>query len=963
MKKVFKGKSTREEKMYKATTSNANLWLSACYSPLFDSEGNVTRAMAVVEDISDRKKAEQEVKQLNQDLELKVIERTSQLEATNKELESEVASRIKADEALRNNLAHLSKMNKYESIIRTVIQNVHQSINLDDVFENAVEALRQNVENVENVSIYLVDQNKAVLKSYRGYSPDIMESKLKTIPYPKGFTWKVIKDGKHRYCPDTEKDKYIGPAGRKLGTKSYLCMPIKNEGKTIGVISTNSFKKNAFDKEEIKLLGNVADQIETAINNAQQAEVLRKSQQALEKNLDELTKKKNYEEIISTITRSVHKSIDLNEVMENAVDSMNKNVSGADCVIIYMVEDKTAVLKAHTGLSEEYIKSAGRIHKPKGLTWKTLVDGKSRYVADVEKDTVIGPAGRKLGTKSYLSMPISFDNKAIGVLIIMSLQKNAFGNEELKLLDIIVKQIEIAINNAKQAERLKENLLQLTKKTKYETIIRTVTQIVHQSIDLDEVFENAVEAIYSNIDLSGYISLYIVEGEEAVLRAYRGYPDWYIKRVKRIPYPKGVTWKIINEGKTRYVADAEQDEVIGPAGKELGTKCYLSMPIHFKGNTIGCINISSLKQDAFDEDDIKQLNVVTQQIDVAITNAQQAEALERRTKIIDQVRDSVITSDLGGLVTSWNKGAERLYGWTSEEAMGQHIHLLIHPEDDLEYLKSITLDPVREKGEHQVEKLMKKKSGEEFWGHISLSQIKDNNGNLTGYHSYSMDITERKNTEEKIKSSLKEKEVLLKEIHHRVKNNLQVISSLFYFQAKQVKDQHTRDIFTQSQNRIKTMALIHEKFYQSHDLRKIEVGQYVESLAKDILNSLIPEGNKIQVDVNVSDVLFNVDTASPCGLIINELISNSIKHAFPDGKYGKVSIYIGLVRKNKYKLIFRDNGVGFPENINFRDTDTLGLQLINTLVEQLDGTIELIVNNGTEFKIYFSELNYEHRME
>ena len=111
------------------------------------------------------------------------------------------------------------------------------------------------------------------------------------------------------------------------------------------------------------------------------------------------------------------------------------------------------------------------------------------------------------------------------------------------------------------------------------------------------------------------------------------------------------------------------------------------------------------------------------------------------------------------------------------------------------------------------------------------------------------------------------------------------------------------------------------------------------------------------------DVLLNVDTASPCGLIINELISNAIKHAFPDGKYGKVSINIGLVRKNKYKLIFRDNGVGFPENINFRDTETLGLQLINTLVEQLDGTIELIVNNGTEFKISFSELNYEHRMD
>lgn len=489
-------------------------------------------------------------------------------------------------------------------------------------------------------------------------------------------------------------------------------------------------------------------------------------------------------------------------------------------------------------------------------------------------------------------------------------------------------------------------------------------QSVHQTINLQEVLDNAVQTMSDSINGLDAISIYMVEqGKKAVLKSHIGYSEEYIHKAKIIAYPLGVTWKTITQGKPTYCPDVDKDKIIGPAGRKLGIKSYLTMPINIENNTIGVISINSFKKNAFDKDERKLLEIVSQQMEIAIKNAQQAEALERRTKIIDQVRDSVVTSDLNGLVTSWNKGAERLYGWTAEEAIGQHIHLLVHPEDDLQYLKSITLEPVREKGEHQVEKLMKKKSGEEFWGHLSLSQIKDNNGNLTGYHSYSMDITERKNTEEKIKSSLKEKEVLLKEIHHRVKNNLQVISSLFYFQAKQVKNQHTRDIFTQSQNRIKTMALIHEKFYQSHDLRKIEVGEYIESLAKYILNSLTPEGNKIQVDVNVSDVLLNVDTASPCGLIINELISNSIKHAFPDEKYGKVSIYIGLVRKNKYKLIFRDNGVGLPENINFRDTDTLGLKLINTLVKQLDGTIELIVNNGTEFKISFSELNYEHRMD
>ncbi|MBI2487348.1 MAG: GAF domain-containing protein [Deltaproteobacteria bacterium] len=161
--------------------------------------------------------------------------------------------------------------------------------------------------------------------------------------------------------------------------------------------------------------------------------------------------------IVSTVTRSVHQSINLLEVLENAVESISKNIDAVDTVAIYIAEGEEAVLKTHRGFTTSYIKRAGRIPYTRGLTWKTIIEGKPRYCADVELDTVIGPAGREMGIKSYLSMPISFERKTLGCINISSFQKNAFDEEELKLLEIVTQQIEVAINNAKQMEALKKS--------------------------------------------------------------------------------------------------------------------------------------------------------------------------------------------------------------------------------------------------------------------------------------------------------------------------------------------------------------------------------------------------------------------------------------------------------------------------------------------------------------------------
>jgi len=215
------------------------------------------------------------------------------------------------------------------------------------------------------------------------------------------------------------------------------------------------------------------------------------------------------------------------------------------------------------------------------------------------------------------------------------------------------------------------------------------------------------------------------------------------------------------------------------------------------------------------------------------------------------------------------------------------------------------------------------------------------------------EIAERKTAEHQIKESLKEKEILLKEIHHRVKNNLQVITSLLNLQSKSIKDQESLEMFRDSQTRVKSMALIHEKLYQSNDLAQIDFREYVNNLTGYLNRSFAVETNRISLKLSVDEVYLGVDAGVPCGLIINELVSNCFKHAFPGDSRGEIKVRLSENDDGNYELIISDNGVGFPEHLDFKRTKSLGLQLINKLAQQLGGHVNLKTECGTRFEIIF----------
>jgi two-component sensor histidine kinase len=223
------------------------------------------------------------------------------------------------------------------------------------------------------------------------------------------------------------------------------------------------------------------------------------------------------------------------------------------------------------------------------------------------------------------------------------------------------------------------------------------------------------------------------------------------------------------------------------------------------------------------------------------------------------------------------------------------------------------------------------------------------------YEQAQQEIAERQRAEGQLRTSLREKEVLLKEIHHRVKNNLQVISSLLYLQSKRVIEPETLKMFVDSQNRVRSMALVHEQLYQTEDLARVNVAEYVRSLASFLFRSYGLDANRIRLKIDVAELSLGVNVAVPCGMIINELLSNILKHAFPGDARGAIYIGFSSGTGGRYTLVVEDNGIGFPAELDFRRSRSLGLQLVNTLVEQLEGTIELDTRTGTRFQIVFDE--------
>jgi PAS domain S-box-containing protein len=312
-----------------------------------------------------------------------------------------------------------------------------------------------------------------------------------------------------------------------------------------------------------------------------------------------------------------------------------------------------------------------------------------------------------------------------------------------------------------------------------------------------------------------------------------------------------------------------------------------------------------------------------------------------------------ITEPYNSKIIKCNKRAVELFGLKSEQDFIDNFGIRFHKHEYTPEIDKLFLDSMDKNNSFEYEFEYVSADGREWWGSIAIKRY-----NTQKNESFNLvritDISNIKKVEKDLKKLLTDKDVLLAEIHHRVKNNMAIISGLVYLQSLKIEDQSLKAHFFETQNRIKSMAIVHEKLYKTQSFEAVNFKDYLNDLVSNLENLFSSVDIKIETTIQCEDVLLKMDSAIPCALIVNELISNAIKHAFKNKTSGKIIVDFFIDNEN-YVLKVQDNGLGIDTTILKQKTNTLGLSLITNLVSQLNGTIDVLNDNGCIFLISFAK--------
>jgi len=487
-------------------------------------------------------------------------------------------------------------------------------------------------------------------------------------------------------------------------------------------------------------------------------------------------------------------------------------------------------------------------------------------------------------------------------------------------------------------------------------LLHRAAQALSSTLDLDQVIVTVLEKVRHLLSVvASSVWLIDPETDELVCQQATG-AGYEVVRGWRLSPGEGIAGWVIRHGESLIVADTHADERHFEAIAQqtgLPLRSILSVPLRVKQKTIGALQVVDTAVKRFSQADLALLEPLASAAAVAIEHARLYEETNRlrafNENIVQSMEEGILLYDATGRITFINPKTAELVGYAPAELMGRHWKDCVAPEHVAAIEKE--LDKQSHGITSRYETKLLTRQSQRVSVIVSARPLLERE-RFAGALVVFTDITERKRVEEQIKTALREKEVLLKEVHHRVKNDLQIISSLLDLQSDYVQNKQALKMFEDSQNRVRSMALIHEHLYRSKDLARINFAEYIENLVSYLFRSYSIGTDAITLRIAGDDASLKVDSAISYGLIINELISNALKHAFPRGKRGEIRIIL-QAGEGRITLRVSDNGIGLPPDLDWHNTESLGLQLVNMLTDQLGGTIELDKSGGTAFTMTF----------
>lgn len=334
--------------------------------------------------------------------------------------------------------------------------------------------------------------------------------------------------------------------------------------------------------------------------------------------------------------------------------------------------------------------------------------------------------------------------------------------------------------------------------------------------------------------------------------------------------------------------------------------------------------------------------------------------LESRKNFVESLVETaqaiVLLLDNEGRIVRFNPYLEEITGHRLSEVRGQDWCRYFLPERDQSRTREVFRQAVKGVASRGVVNAIVTKDGRERLIQWYDKTLKDELGNTTGVLSVGHDVTEQASIEEELRTTINDKEILLKEIHHRVKNNMQIVSSLLRIQRSHLGEAGNGpvlDAFRETEQRINSMALVHDRLYRSPDLARVDIPSYIEQLADELLQTFQVKSRVIDLKSHIDDVRISINQAIPCGLIVNELLSNAIKYAFPGGRHGRIEVRFRSLDDRNYELSVRDNGVGLPQGFRLDSANTMGMVIVDSLVRQLGGRLSISNQNGAAFTMQF----------